>query len=124
MPAYFARGVSAHLGAMALADVITPQIVVRKGDAAKEEAESVEGKLLGSRRLKEELVPFPGDDDCFQLNWLGNGNAPFMQARAMLEREGARDTSEAGARIAEARRRAGLKVKGKQPYSAAQPSHT
>jgi hypothetical protein len=112
MPTYFARGVSAHLGAMPLAEAITPQIKVRKGDAAKQEAESVEGKMLGSRRLKEELVPFPGDDDCFQLNWLGG--APFMQARAMLDEEGAGDTSEAGTRIAEARRRAGFKVKGKQ----------
>jgi hypothetical protein len=95
MPTYFARGVSAHLGAMPLADVVTPSIIVKKGDAAKEQAETVEELLLGSRQLKEELVPFPGNDDSFQLNWLGN--APFMQARVVCDQEGTRDTSQAAA---------------------------
>jgi hypothetical protein len=112
MPTYFARGVTAHLGAMPLDDAVTPRIILKKGEAAKELAATAEGKMLGSRPMKEELVPFPGDPDCFQLNWLGN--APFMQARAFFEKEGARDTSEAGAHMAEARRRAGLKSRGKQ----------
>ena len=117
MPTYFPRGVSAHLGAMSLDDAVTSRIILQKGEAAKEQAATVEEKMLCSRRMKEELVPFPGDHDCFQLNWLGN--APLMQARAFFEQEATRDTSEAGARMAEARRRAGLKHRGKQSHRSA-----
>ncbi|KAF1944706.1 hypothetical protein EJ02DRAFT_85818 [Clathrospora elynae] len=90
MPTYHARGVSAHLGAMPLADAITPRITLKKGDAARQQSEAAEAKLLGSRLLAEERVFFPGDEAGFALNWLGN--APFMQAQAgkgSFGREGA-----------------------------------
>ncbi|KAH7086243.1 hypothetical protein FB567DRAFT_445277 [Paraphoma chrysanthemicola] len=79
MPTYYARGVSLRLGAMPLADTITPNIVLRKGDIARKQCEEAENKLLGSELLPEERVPFPGDDADFQLHWLGD--APFMQVQ-------------------------------------------
>ncbi|KAH7079936.1 hypothetical protein BKA63DRAFT_407137 [Paraphoma chrysanthemicola] len=79
MPTYYARGVSLRLGAMPLADTITPKIVLRKGETARKQCEEAENKLLGSALLAEERVPFPGDDADFQLHWLGD--APFMQVQ-------------------------------------------
>ncbi|KAF1851389.1 uncharacterized protein K460DRAFT_273943 [Cucurbitaria berberidis CBS 394.84] len=80
MPTYYARGVSAHLGAMPLADTITHNMVLRKGTVARQQCEAAEKRLLESKHLTEERVFFPGDEAAFELNWLGN--APFMQVQA------------------------------------------
>lgn len=77
MPVYHARGISARLGTFPLAETITPNIVLRKGELAKQQCEMAEKKLLGSMLLTEAPVIFPGDDAGFELNWLGH--APFMQ---------------------------------------------
>ncbi|KAI4916539.1 hypothetical protein J4E85_010194 [Alternaria conjuncta] len=79
MPTYFARGVSVRLGAIPLGDTTTAKIILRKGEAAKQQSALAEKRLLRSKLLKEEQVPFPGDDAAFQLNWLAQ--APFMQTR-------------------------------------------
>jgi len=79
MPTYFARGVSVRLGAIPLGDTTTAKIILRKGEAAKQQFALAEKRLLRSELLKEEQVPFPGDDAAFQLNWLAK--APFMQTR-------------------------------------------
>ncbi|KAI4662097.1 uncharacterized protein J4E78_004889 [Alternaria triticimaculans] len=79
MPTYFARGVSVRLGAIPLGDTTTAKIILRKGEAAKQQSALAEKRLLGSKLLKEEQVPFPGDEAAFQLNWLAQ--APFMQTR-------------------------------------------
>jgi hypothetical protein len=79
MPTYFARGVSVRLGAMPLDDTTTQKIILRKGDAARRQSEVAEKRLLKSKLLKEDRVPFPGDEAAFQLNWLAR--APFMQTR-------------------------------------------
>ncbi|KAI4684962.1 uncharacterized protein J4E88_004404 [Alternaria novae-zelandiae] len=79
MPTYFARGVSVRLGAIPLGDTTTAKIILRKGEAAKQQSALAEKRLLRSKLLKEEQVPFPGDDAAFQLNWLAK--APFMQTR-------------------------------------------
>ncbi|KAL1795296.1 hypothetical protein ACET3X_007112 [Alternaria dauci] len=79
MPTYFARGVSVRLSATPLEDSTTQKIILRKGDAAKLQSESAERRLLKRRLLREEVVPFPGDEYAFQLNWVAN--APFMQTR-------------------------------------------
>ena len=79
MPTYFARGVSVRLGAIPLGDTTTAKIILRKGEAAKQQSTLAEKRLLGSKLLKEEQVPFPGDEAAFQLNWLAQ--APFMQTR-------------------------------------------
>ncbi|KAF1832609.1 hypothetical protein BDW02DRAFT_421161 [Decorospora gaudefroyi] len=100
MPNYYARGVSAHLGALPLAEAITPRVVVSKGDAAMRQARAAEERALASRRLKEQLVPFPGDTAGLRLNWLGN--APFIQVQAgsdLFAAEGAGDA--AGARASD-----------------------
>ncbi|CAO2658042.1 Nn.00g073020.m01.CDS01 [Neocucurbitaria sp. VM-36] len=83
MPTYYARGVSAYLGAMPLAETITRQIVLRKGQVAKQQCETAEKRLLESKLLAEEPVIFPGDEAGLALNWLGN--APFMQVQAGRE---------------------------------------
>ncbi|KAH8728489.1 hypothetical protein GQ44DRAFT_675891 [Phaeosphaeriaceae sp. PMI808] len=80
MPVYHACCVSVRLGAMPLADTITPHIVLKKGETAKKQCEDAEQQLLGSELLHEERVDFPGDLFGFQLNWLGG--APFMQVQA------------------------------------------
>ena len=79
MPTYLARGVSAHLGAMPLADAVSQNIILRKGEAAKQQSDTAEIQLRGSKMLKEVPVPFPGDEEQYRLNWLGN--APFMQVQ-------------------------------------------
>ncbi|KNG51971.1 hypothetical protein TW65_00986 [Stemphylium lycopersici] len=80
MPTYLARGVSARLGAMPLADTVSPSIILRKGEAAKQQSDTAESQLRGSKMLKEVPVPFPGDEEQYRLNWLDN--APFMQVQA------------------------------------------
>ena len=79
MPTYFARGVSVRLSATPLEDSTTQKIILRKGDAAKQQSELAERRLLERKLLKEEVVPFPDDEYAFQLNWVAN--APFMQTR-------------------------------------------
>ncbi|CAI9630284.1 unnamed protein product [Alternaria burnsii] len=79
MPTYFARGVSVRLSATPLEDSTTQKIILRKGDAAKQQSELAERRLLETKLLKEEVVPFPDDEYAFQLNWVAN--APFMQTR-------------------------------------------
>jgi hypothetical protein len=64
---------------MPLEETTTQKIILRKGDTAKQQSELAEKRLLKSRLLKEENVPFPGDTDAFQLNWVAK--APFMQTR-------------------------------------------
>jgi hypothetical protein len=64
---------------MPLVDTTTQKIILRKGEAAKQQSELAERSLLKSTLLKEELVPFPGDEAAFHLCWLAN--APFMQTR-------------------------------------------
>lgn len=96
MPTYFARGVSVRLGAIPLGDTTTAKIILRKGDAAKQQSALAEKRLLKSKLLKEEQVPFPGDEAAFQLNWLAQ--APFMQTRVgsdIYEGELSRDAQEA-----------------------------
>jgi hypothetical protein len=96
MPTYFARGVSVRLGAMPLEDTTTQKIILRKGDAAKQQSQLAEKRLLKSKLLKEKQVPFPGDEAAFQLNWVAN--APFMQTRVgsnVHEEEDTRDEEEA-----------------------------
>lgn len=80
MPTYLARGVSARLGAMPLADTVSPSIILRKGEAAKQQSDTAESQLRGSKMLKEVPVPFPGDEEQYRLNWLDN--TPFMQVQA------------------------------------------
>ena len=79
MPTYFARGVSVRLSATPLEDSTTQKIILRKGDAAKQQSELAERRLLERKLLKEEVVPFLDDAYAFQLNWVAN--APFMQTR-------------------------------------------
>ncbi|KAI8933798.1 hypothetical protein NX059_009505 [Plenodomus lindquistii] len=79
MPTYHARGISARLGTLPLSDAITPDVVIKKGETARQQAEVAEQCLRKSKLLNERPVPFPGDNDGFELNWLGN--APFMQAQ-------------------------------------------
>ncbi|KAB2099507.1 hypothetical protein AG0111_0g12369 [Alternaria gaisen] len=79
MPTYFARGVSVRLSATPLEDSTTQKIILRKGDAAKQQSELAERRLLERKLLKEVVVPFPDDEYAFQLNWVAN--APFMQTR-------------------------------------------
>ncbi|KAF3032023.1 hypothetical protein E8E12_000807 [Didymella heteroderae] len=64
---------------MPLAETTTSHVVLKKGEVAKRQSEAAEKKLLCSGYLDEKRVPFPGDRDGFELNWLGN--APFMQAQ-------------------------------------------
>ncbi|EDU47589.1 hypothetical protein PtrSN002B_007232 [Pyrenophora tritici-repentis] len=80
MPTYFARGITARLAAMPLEDTTTSNIILRKGEAARQQAEASKAKFLQSKLLAEKPVPFPGDENKLQLNWLGG--APFMQVRA------------------------------------------
>jgi hypothetical protein len=80
MPSYLARGVSVRLGVMPLSDAVSQDIVLRRGEAAKQQSEAAERQLRGSRVLKEVSVSFPGDEEQHHLNWLGN--APFMQVQA------------------------------------------
>ncbi|EMD86926.1 hypothetical protein COCHEDRAFT_1114239 [Bipolaris maydis C5] len=80
MPTFLARGVSARLGTMPLAGTISERIVLRKGEEAKKQSDAAEKQLQNSRLLKEVSVPFPGDEERYRLNWLGN--APFMQVQA------------------------------------------
>lgn len=79
MPTYYARDVTVRLGVNPLADTITPNITLKKGDVAKKQCEKPEKELLNSHLLPEHRVDFPGDEHGFELNWLGD--APFMQAR-------------------------------------------
>jgi hypothetical protein len=79
MPTYFARGLSVRLSATPLEDSTTQKIILRKGDAAKQQSELAERRLLERKLLKEEVVPFPDDEYAVQLNWVAN--APFMQTR-------------------------------------------
>jgi len=79
MPTYYARGVTVCLGINRLANTITPNIILKKGDVAKKQCEKPEKELLNSHLLPEQRVDFPGDEHGFELNWLGD--APFMQAR-------------------------------------------
>jgi hypothetical protein len=107
---------------MPLADAITRNIIVRKGDAAKKQADTAEANVLSSKLLTEELVHFPGDEAGFQLNWLGN--APFMQVQAgrdLFGQEGVRDTTRAWAHTANGRRRAEM-LTGTYPYIVATTS--
>ncbi|CAE7219169.1 hypothetical protein PTTW11_11138 [Pyrenophora teres f. teres] len=83
MPTYFARGITARLGAMPLEDTITTNIVRKKGETARQQADTSKAKLLESKLLAEKLVPFPGDENKLHVNWLGN--APFIQVRAGKE---------------------------------------
>ena len=83
MPTYFARGITARLGVMPLDDTITRKIIVHKGEAARQQAETVKAKLLDSKLLAEKLVQFPGDEKKLHVNWLGN--APFVQVCAGKE---------------------------------------
>ncbi|EUC46678.1 hypothetical protein COCMIDRAFT_92092 [Bipolaris oryzae ATCC 44560] len=80
MPTYLARGVSARLGTLPLAGTISEQIILRKGEAAKQQSEAAEKQLQNSRLLKEVSIPFQGDEQQYRLNWLGN--APFLQVQA------------------------------------------
>jgi hypothetical protein len=80
MPTYYARGVTVRLGATSLADTVTPNITLKKGDIAKKQCEKPERRLLDSQLLHEEHVQFPGDDQGFELNWVGG--APFIQVQA------------------------------------------
>lgn len=80
MPTYLARGVSTRLGTMPLAGTISEHIVLRRGEAAKQQSDAAEKQLQNSRLLKEVSVPFPGDEKQHRLNWLGN--APFVQVQA------------------------------------------
>jgi hypothetical protein len=80
MPTYYARGISVRLGAVPLADTVTTNIELRKGEAARRKCEEAEKKLLGSALLQETRVRFPGDENGFELHWLGG--APFMQVLA------------------------------------------
>jgi hypothetical protein len=80
MPTYHARGISVRLGAMPLAETTTSNIELRKGEIARRQCEEAEQKLLGSELLHETRVGFPGDENGFELNWLGG--APFMQVQA------------------------------------------
>lgn len=79
MPAYHARSITVRLGSTSLAETITQDIVLRKGEVAKRQSEAAEKKLLSTMYLSEKRVLFPGDRDGFELNWLGN--APFMQVQ-------------------------------------------
>jgi hypothetical protein len=80
MPTYYARGVTVRLGVNSLANTVTPNITLKKGDTAKKQAEKPEKALLNSTLLPEQRVNFAGDDRGFELNWLGG--APFIQVRA------------------------------------------
>jgi hypothetical protein len=80
MPTYYARGVTVRLGATSLADTVTTNITLKKGEVAKKQCEKPERRLLDSPLLHEERVAFPGDDGGFELNWVGG--APFIQVRA------------------------------------------
>ncbi|UPX13160.1 uncharacterized protein EKO05_0003686 [Ascochyta rabiei] len=80
MPTYHARSITVRLGSMPLAETITSNIVLRKGEVAKRQCEAAEKKLSRSFLLDEKRVFFPGDPDGYELNWLGN--APFMQVQA------------------------------------------
>ncbi|KAH7391142.1 hypothetical protein DE146DRAFT_619385 [Phaeosphaeria sp. MPI-PUGE-AT-0046c] len=78
MPTYHARGVTISLGVSSLADTITSNIGLRKGDIVRKQCEQAEQALLNSRFLSEKRVPPSGDEHDFELHWLGG--APFMQA--------------------------------------------
>src|SRR5690242_9382789 len=80
MPTYHARNITVRLGSVPLSDTITGDIVLRKGEKAKQQSELAEKKLLQSPYLQEKRLQFPGATDDFELNWLGN--APFMQVEA------------------------------------------
>jgi hypothetical protein len=97
MPTYFARGVSVRLAAMPLEDTTTQKIILRKGDAAKQQSESAEKMLLKSKLLKEKVVPFPGDEDAFHLNWVAN--APFMQTQVRNDLYDKEDTEATGTHL-------------------------
>ncbi|OAL01494.1 hypothetical protein IQ06DRAFT_220042 [Phaeosphaeriaceae sp. SRC1lsM3a] len=77
MPTYHARGVTTRLGVSSLADTVTPNIVLRKGDIVRKQCEQAEQQLRGSRFLGEKRVDFPVDEPNFELHWLAG--APFMQ---------------------------------------------
>ncbi|KAL6705924.1 hypothetical protein ACN47E_006203 [Coniothyrium glycines] len=81
MVLYAARGISARLATMPLADTITNDLFLRKGEQAKANCEAVQRTLLDSQLLQEEAVVFPGDQQGFRLHWLGD--APFTQSRVV-----------------------------------------
>ncbi|EUC32263.1 hypothetical protein COCCADRAFT_6001 [Bipolaris zeicola 26-R-13] len=95
MPTYLARGVSARLGIMPLADTISEQIILRRGEDARQQSEAAEKQLQNSRLLNEVSVPFPGDEQQHRLNWLGD--APFLQVQAGWDafEEGCAETTRA-----------------------------
>ncbi|KAJ4988128.1 hypothetical protein SVAN01_06380 [Stagonosporopsis vannaccii] len=80
MPTYHARDITVRMGSVPLAETITSNIVVKKGELAKQQSEHAEKKLLHSPYLQEKRVMFSDATDFFELNWLGN--APFMQVEA------------------------------------------
>lgn len=80
MPTYHARNITVRLGSVPLAVTTTSDIVLKKGEVAKQHSDVAEKKLLHSPYLQEKHILFPGDPDGFELNWLGK--APFMQVQA------------------------------------------
>ncbi|KAF2246695.1 hypothetical protein BU26DRAFT_51406 [Trematosphaeria pertusa] len=77
MPSLHGAGVRMRLAAMPLSDVVTPNIELRKGGVATRQSDEAKRKLRESEFLDEERVQFPGDEENFGLNWLGD--APFFQ---------------------------------------------
>ena len=62
-----------------LANTITAQVALKKGEVARKQCKDAEEQLLQCTFLPEERVDFAGDEHGLHLNWLGN--APFMQAQ-------------------------------------------
>ncbi|KAF2638327.1 hypothetical protein P280DRAFT_81515 [Massarina eburnea CBS 473.64] len=77
MPSLYSGGIRMHLATTPLADTITPSIEIKKGAQAGKQALEADHKLKSSVLLHEERVQFPGDEECFAMNWLGH--APFLQ---------------------------------------------
>ncbi|KAF2475993.1 uncharacterized protein BDR25DRAFT_339891 [Lindgomyces ingoldianus] len=78
MPAYRSAGIRVRIGAASLADTITPDLELLKAKA-RPKSERAEDRLRKGELLVEENVPFPGDEECMGVNFLGN--VPFLQAR-------------------------------------------
>lgn len=79
MPSLHSAGVRIRLATVPLKPTLTPNIVLRKGEDAANKCERAEAQLRKGQLLDEERVAFPGDDEGFAMNWLGD--VPFLMAR-------------------------------------------
>lgn len=101
MPSLYHAGISAGLATLPLSVSGTRKTVNKKGAEAARLCEEAEKKLRASEFLVEERVQFPGDDENFAVNWIGE--APFLQVVVGGEQSKVREVSQEAGRRSSAR---------------------